>query len=182
MGTIFDNPYNKTEIWSAQGALITYAVRKLSDAPGTSASASLLPIVATRFDASYNRALSAVYALNKSADGNMTKLYMAGPPAGRLNFGSMVGPSTAMEKFLQDAGNACNVIDFTVKPFGSVVCATTTASEQKFGATISIAGSIFAGLQISMDPGQGGMAIIQMPLMFEFTQLNWTDGTSSTTV
>lgn len=162
--TVFNNPYQNTESWSAQGAVVQW---------GTSITASqALPIMMLGVTINYGRRTSPFFPINRDSSGNCVRVNIAGAPAGTLAVQSIYSPThTGLESFIEAVTKECkttgDAVTVTLRPFGDMTCSNSTA----IGQTLYLKGVELDTLGLTIQGGDA--AIVQMPLNFSFTGLDW---------
>lgn len=172
---VFTNPYNSTQTWSAQGAIVTWGVGNgNSNTPGS----GQIPLMMLNLNMSYQRQIARFYPVNGDIQGNMTKYNISGAPQGVLQVGSIYGPTnTGLQAFIEAVAKDCKTDDDTVllkiQPFGNLNCSSSgggnTFNNNKNSFLLRGLELESLGMQI-----QGGeVAVVNMPLTFSFTSLVW---------
>lgn len=165
---VFNNPYNATETWTAQGAVVTWGKGNGSNA----SEGGSVPLIMTDLSIGYSRSMRPVFAINKVKDA-LTRYNIAGAPSGTLNIGSILGPTaTELESFLSAVTNTCHTnndsVLLTINPFGNVTC-TSEEGESFQGVPIILRGVELVGMSMAIQGGD--MALINMPLSFMFSSM-----------
>lgn len=163
MADIFSNPYKNVETWTAQGAVVNYTV-------GTG-SAVAVPLLMTNITVNYGRRVMPQYPINTSSSGSGKKINIAGVPSGTLQVGSIYGPTmTGLQQFIEAVAKqvktAADQIGLTIRPFGTTVGNTTVNN-----STLKLGGVELEQVALSLQGGE--TAIVNMPLTFSFTSLDW---------
>lgn len=171
---VFTNPYNSTQTWSAQGAIVMWGV---GSGNSEDLAGSKIPLMMLNLSMSYQRQIAKFYPINTDDKGNMTKYNISGAPQGVLQVGSIYGPSNGdLNRFIEAISKDCKKDEDTVlikiKPFGNLKCSSTGG-----GNTFSNDGNLLLrGVElesIGMQIQGGEVAVVNMPLTLSFTSLVW---------
>lgn len=172
---VFTNPYNSTQTWSAQGAIVTWGVGR-GDA--NSLGGSQIPLMMLNLNMSYQRQVAKFYPVNGDAQGNMTKYNISGAPQGMLQVGSIYGPSNSgLSAFIEAVAKDCkqdsDTVLIKIRPFGNLNCSSSGGGNTFNNSKNSF---LLRGLELEslgMQIQGGEVAVVNMPLTFSFTSLVW---------
>lgn len=169
---VFSNIKQSTETWSLSGAAIYYG-------KGSGGQGSLLPLICNNLRLQYQRSINPLYPINVINEGTLHRVNITGNPQGNLTVGVIIGPNTqGVQAFLQTVtSSVCGTdsqVYFNVVPFSVNGC-ENTSNNLRYILTGVTMNSI--ALDIS---NQGGIAIVNQPLTFEFTSME-IDGGGLTT-
>lgn len=173
---VFTNPYNSTQTWSAQGAIVTWGVGNGNTA--TLGAGSQIPLMMLNLSMSYQRQIAKFYPVNGDTQGNMTKYNVSGAPQGVLQVGSIYGPTnTGLQAFIEAVAKDCKTDNDTVllkiQPFGNLKCSSSGGGNTFNNSKNSF---LLRGLELEslgMQIQGGEVAVVNMPLTFSFTSLVW---------
>lgn len=161
--SIFQNPYQSTETWSAQGALIKWSGGKV----GTGN-----PLLVLQISIQYQRRIQPFYPIASDAQ-SRKKINMVGAPVGQMTIGSIFTPSaTGLSAFLKAVGAPCkdaeNAVTMTLQPFGDV-CKNGTSSQAN-GETFTLTGVELESVGVQIQGGE--VAVVNMPTTYSFTDMD----------
>lgn len=159
---IFNNPYKTIESWSAQGAVINWGTSNTPSAP--------IPLIANSLNLTYAQQVSSIYPLNTSPSGAKKKINIKGAPNGNLTIGSVFSPTHQnLAAFIQAVTKDCKTendqVTITIRPFGDIQCDT------EVGTVLYLTGVDCSQIQLGIQGGE--VAIVNMPMVFTFTGLDW---------
>ena len=188
---IFSNPYTSTESWSAQGAVVRYGLNGSDPnfvsiarfAQSRDSEGDTCPLIIAGINLTYARQSQQIYPLNASKGGQAKKISIKGAPQGNLTITSVYSPvAENIACFLKLAGRDCvpagTELWMTIRPFGSITCTTdsngrTVTEENSKKITWRISGVELSQLGLNMQSGP--VTVVNMPLNFEFTELEISD-------
>lgn len=158
---IFNNPYNNTETWSAQGALMSW-----NGAEGVEKGAPMLILQVT---AQFSRRIQSFYPIVAKASARK-KINMTGAPVGQLTIGGIFSPDTkSLKSFIEAVGAPCkkDPITCTITPFGDDC--------DKWGdgtrPTITLSGIELESVGIQIQGGE--VAVVNFPTTYSFTDMDF---------
>lgn len=180
--TVFQNPYQAQESWSAQGAIITWAKMSSSDIAieietdlYKTSFTNTYPLLATQVSLNFNRSLSKMYPVTPDANGNRKQITLAGAPKGQLTVHSLLSPTgnKTLASFLNAVAKPCKKdteqVLMTIQPFGGD-CQLTDAK----GNVVAALNLGFVELDRLDFQIQGGeVATVNLPLTFSFSALDF---------
>jgi len=162
--------FESAQTWSAQGAIVNWAVGK-----GTGAKSNQLPLVMMNLTASFQRTLQKFYPIAQ-VQGKKKQINIGGAARGTLQIGAIFAPyGDDLEKFLEAVAKECKGDDdgvtITIRPFGNQKC-TGTAGTQKFNNNIAfqLKNVELESLGVSVQGGE--VAIVNFPTSYSFTGLD----------
>lgn len=167
---VFSNPYKNTQIFSTQGASLTYAQQG-----GSAGTSGNLPICTSQLTIQFARNITPMYSVIQSQKGGLTKYMAVGPGQGTLQLQGLFGPTTRMQKFLKACGQGCAPLRMQLAPFGEVCAKGDGQNTQKQICKIYLTGAICNTFGFSMQIGADGMSTVAVPLTFMITGLQWQD-------
>lgn len=153
---IFTNGYNKTENFTANGALIQWAANGITS--------KNFPILMTNLQAQFSRNINPITPINTNADGNYVKVNIIGTPTGVLQCdGLITNTSKSLQEFLLAVGQTCDNknVRMTIKPFRAAGC----ESDLKY----TITGLTLQTFVLQIQTAE--VTIVRQPLTFVFTDM-----------
>lgn len=165
---VFSNPFKNTQIFSTQGALLTYKQQ-------SGGNSGMLPICTQQIGIQFTRNITPMYSVVQNQSNQLTKYMAIGPGQGSLSLSGLFGPTTQMQHFLRTCGQGCSAINFQLTPFGQVCATGDGANSQKQICKIYIGGAFCQSFGFSMQIGADGMSTVSIPLAFMITSLQWQD-------
>lgn len=161
--SIFSNPYNNTETWSAQGALMKWTGAKVGNGN---------PLLVLQISIQFQRAIQPFYPIASSA-ATRKKINMVGAPKGQMTIGSIFTPSAqGLAAFLKAVGAPCkdaeSSINVTLQPFGDVC--TNGTSTQVNGQTFTLKGVELESVGVQIQGGE--VAVVNIPTTYSFTDMD----------
>lgn len=168
---VFVNPYNSTPtVWHAQGAYISWG-RSLSQAQSglSDKNASNGFSTLTGVTVQFVRTVSTQYPI-----GGSKPLQLIGAPTGTANFTSLLGPQQSVKDFLKAVSDACDPVFICIQPFA--LQTKTCAKSAKYDTVITLCGCISnqVSLAIQAGGGNGGVALVNVPIGIQFTDMLWS--------
>lgn len=166
---IFSNPFKNTQIFSTQGAVLTY---KQQQGGKTS---EFLPICTSSLSIQFARNITPMYSVIQGEKNQLTKYMSVGPGQGSMTLQGLFGPKTRMQAFLKSCGQGCSPISLQLTPFGQVCTKGDGQNTQKQICKIYIGGAFCNSFGFNMQITQDGMSMVNVPLSFMITSLAWQD-------
>lgn len=159
---IFQNPYQTTETWSAQGALMTW---KGGGVPSN-------PLLVLQIGIQYQRRIQPFYPIAEGG-ANRKKINMVGAPSGQLTIGSIFTPSaTGLKAFLTAVGAPCkgeeDGITMELTPFGEAC--KNGAGQSFLGETFVLKGIELETVGVQIQGGE--VAVVNIPTTYSFTDMD----------
>lgn len=163
--SIFNNPYNNTETWSAQGALMKWA--------GGGVSTNGNPMLVLQINIQFQRSVQPFYPIASDST-TRKKINMVGAPRGQMTIGSIFTPSaTGLGAFLRAVGSPCkdaeNSITVTLQPFGDI-CKNGTYGNPGNAETFKLTGVELESVGVQIQGGE--VAVVNMPTTYSFTDMD----------
>lgn len=161
--SIFQNPYQSTETWSAQGALIQWSGANVPQSA---------PLLVLQISIQYQRRLQPFYPIAATA-ATRKKINMVGAPVGQMTIGSIFTPSaTGLDAFLKAVGSPCkdanSAVTMTLQPFGDVC--QNGQSTQTNGQTFTLKGVELESVGVQIQGGE--VAVVNIPTTYSFTDMD----------
>lgn len=160
--SIFQNPYQTTETWSAQGALMAW---KGGGVPSN-------PLLVLQISIQYQRRIQPFYPIAEGG-ANRKKINMVGAPSGQMTIGSIFTPSaTSLKAFLTAVGSPCkgegDSITMELTPFGE---GCENGNHVSFlGETFVLKGIELESVGVQIQGGE--VAVVNMPTTYSFTDMD----------
>lgn len=171
---LFSNTFvNKDPVvFDAQGALISWSKTSASQAANglgtvkTLSNSAKVFTCTTQVQVTYQRAVQTIYPI-----GGSQPLQLLGSPKGSLRITTLIGPTASLQTFLKDCNDNCNNIHIAIQPFGMQA---SNCGESPVMPVITLSGCRMISLGISIQAAQQGLSMVNVPLSFQFTSLQWT--------
>lgn len=159
---IFHNPYQTTETWSAQGALMTW---RGGGVPSN-------PLLVLQISIQNQRRIQPFYPIAEGS-ANRKKINMVGVPMGQLTIGSIFTPSaTNLKDFLTAVAAPCrdgdNSITMELTPFGDTC--RNGAGQSFLGETFVLTGIELESVGVQIQGGE--VAVVNIPTTYSFTDMD----------
>lgn len=180
---VFNNQYDVTETWSAQGAIVLWGTGTEIGIDGSGAS-GVFPLLMSGITVNYARRSQEVPAINVNADGKRRRYRIYDAPVGNMGITSIFSPyARDLKAFIEAVTKDCKQEDdqvwMSVSPFGTLSCVqgdseiqNVAANNPTFG-TFGLKNVDLEALNLQITGGAGGGATINLPLNFSFTALDW---------
>lgn len=161
--SIFNNPYQNTETWSAQGALLKWAGGGVTNNP----------MLVLQINIAFQRTIQPLYPIASDSE-SRKKINMVGAPRGQMTIGSIFTPSaTGLGEFLRAVGSPCkkatDSVTVTLTPFGDV-CKDGKTGAQVNGETFTLTGVELESVGVQIQGGE--VAVVNMPTTYSFTDMS----------
>lgn len=163
--SIFQNPYTKTESWSAQGALVKWSGAGVSNGN---------PMLMLQIQIQFQRSVQPFYPIAGDTK-DLTKINMVGAPRGQMTVGSIFTPSATqanLSAFLKAAGKPCksaaDAITMTLQPFGTAC--NTNNNQAVTGQTFKLTGVELESVGVQVQGGE--VAVVNLPTTYSFTDMD----------
>lgn len=164
--SVFNTPNTTTETWTLQGAVVQW---------GTNNSAvSAIPMVLNDIQISYAVPTTTITPLNTSANGSVSRVIIKGTPEGSLVVQTIFSPSiNDFKNFLKAVMKPCKLaqdqVMLTLRPFGNLQC--SNANRNITGQLVFYMHDLDLRQMDIRISQQNNIALVQMPLQFNFTNL-----------
>ena len=164
--SVFNTPNTTTETWTLQGAVVQW---------GTNNSAvSAIPMVLNDIQISYAVPTTTITPLNTTASGGVSRVVIKGTPEGSLVVQTIFSPSiNDFKNFLKSVTKPCKLAQdqvlFTLRPFGNLQCSNSERSTT--GNLVFYLHDLDLRQMDIRISQQNNIAIVNMPLQFNFTNL-----------
>lgn len=164
--SVFNTPNTTTETWTLQGAVVQW---------GTNNSASsAIPMVLNTIQISYAVPTTTITPLNTTANGSVSRVVIKGTPEGSLTVQTIFSPSiNDFKNFLKAVTKSCKLsqdqVMMTLRPFGNLQC-SNTARNTGGNLVFYMHDLDMRQMDITISQ-QNNIAIVNMPLQFNFTNL-----------
>ena len=164
--SVFNTPNTTTETWTLQGAVVQW---------GTNNSAvSAIPMVLNDIQISYAVPTTTITPLNTSANGSVSRVIIKGTPEGSLVVQTIFSPSiNDFKNFLKAVMKPCKLaqdqVMLTLRPFGNLQC--SNANRNTTGQLVFYMHDLDLRQMDIRISQQNNIALVQMPLQFNFTNL-----------
>lgn len=164
--SVFNTPPTTTETWTLQGAVVQW---------GTNNSAvSAIPMVLNDIQISYAVPTTTITPLNTSANGSVSRVIIKGTPEGALVVQTIFSPSiNDFKNFLKAVMKPCKLaqdqVMLTLRPFGNLQC--SNANRNVTGQLVFYMHDLDLRQMDVRISQQNNIALVQMPLQFNFTNL-----------
>lgn len=169
MKNVFNNPYTQApQVWSAQGAAVTWGQ---TQAAAQSNKANKVFAALGGITITYKRPVSTRYPIGGSAP-----IQLIGAPSGTVQLGTLIGPSTELNDFLDALASACKPITIIVT--NSSITSGQDCAVKSQPQEIVCNGAVGSQVQYNLTIAQGGMAIAQGTFVLQFTEMKWSSTAS----
>ena len=164
--SVFNTPNTTTETWTLQGAVVQW---------GTNNSAvSAIPMVLNDIQISYAVPTTTITPLNTSANGSVSRVIIKGTPEGSLVVQTIFSPSiNDFKNFLKAVMKPCKLaqdqVMLTLRPFGNLQC--SNVNRNTTGQLVFYMHDLDLRQMDIRISQQNNIALVQMPLQFNFTNL-----------
>lgn len=162
---IFNTGITDNQIWTAQGAVVTWDASNARTDVGKSG--QLVPILMNSISISFQRQSTQMMPLNQTSS-NLRRCIIVGTPRGTLTVQGIYSPvMDGLSNFLGTVSNPCadHGISMALHPFGINACPDVKLRDTAwylYGVTLE-------SLTVSIQGGE--TAITNLPLTFSFTGL-----------
>ena len=175
---IFNNQYDNTETWSAQGATVLWG---LNGQPV----GDTFPLLMQQLQVTYARRAQEVAAINTDDSGKRKRYRIYDAPSGELRVTSIFSPYlNNLKDFLEAVSKDCKQEDdqvwMTLSPFGTLSCSQGSGSSAQTGSSLKAFGKFalydvdLETLGLNITAGQNGSgAVTTLPMVFSFSTLEW---------
>lgn len=164
--SVFNTPNTTTETWTLQGAVVQW---------GTNNSASsAVPMVLNEIQISYAVPTTTITPLNTTANGSVSRVVIKGTPEGGLTVRTIFSPSiNDFKNFLKAVTKSCKLAQdqvlITLRPFGNLKCSNTARNTGE--NLVFYMHDIDLRQMDVVISQQNNIALVNMPLQFNFTNL-----------
>ena len=164
--SIFNSPNTTTETWTLQGAVVLW---------GTHNSAtSAIPMLMNQIQFSYAVPTTTFTPLNANSKGGVSRVIIKGTPEGTLTVQSIISPDvTDLKSFFKHVTKPCKLANdqilLTIRPFGTLECTNANVNVAR-KLTFYLHDLDMRQMDFTISQ-QNNIAIVQMPLQFNFTNL-----------
>lgn len=171
---IFTPTYMDTQTWTAQGALLQWGI--VNTTPKD------IPLILSRIQVQYEQKIESIYPVAQHSS-NKLRINIKGAPSGILTTYSIFAPGGVanLKDFIEAVSKDCKPsdqqVDVFLSPFGSVDCQRIYGANARPGASVNrdfkftLHGVELTRLDFDLQGSEAAM--VNLPLQFRFTSLEW---------